>query len=157
HEMKGSEPETVTPYIEIDGATRTLAGSPDVLAAPVSLAGRRQDEQKSSSLQSSASAKLVYRPWTISPAAAGGGRVAPELIVFHDPHHSTSQHYVQLLDQLLQTERPPQALMFTARTATIGRGVSVLNLAVAASQQKQRKVIVLGVEGKGASVTGHLG
>jgi Mrp family chromosome partitioning ATPase len=156
-EISGGEPETVTPFIEIDGATRTLAGSPDVLAVPVTLASRRQDNQAATRRPTSVSARLTYQPWPASCAGADCARVAPELIVFHDPRHSASQHYVELLGQLLHTERPPQALMFTARTAAIGLSVPVLNLAVAATQKTQRKVIVLGMEGKGSSVSGCLG
>src|SRR5947209_2840059 len=61
-----SAPEEALPYIEIDGLTRTLAGSPDVLPAPIHLAAEKKSQPKPAATAPqlrSVSAGLVYQPW----------------------------------------------------------------------------------------------
>jgi Mrp family chromosome partitioning ATPase len=146
------EPEEVLPYIEIDGATRTLAGSPDVITVTTVEQPVAPSPPPRVALVSPA---LVYQPWP--GPAADPARVAAELVVFHEPESAASRQYVQLLEQLLHAERPPQALLFTGGVGTVGLGIPVLNLAIAACQQKHRKVVVLGMEGPPPAVTSCLG
>jgi hypothetical protein len=161
------------PFIEIDGATRMLAGSPEVLPTPVRLGQNVPFAQKPASTASwpqaarlanacvageppaateaDDSTTLAFQPWT----ATTGTGVAPELIAFHQPEHALSREYAQLLGRLLKGERAPQFLLFTSRNGSAA--IPVLNLAISAARDGSRNVAVLGVEGADGSATMCLG
>jgi hypothetical protein len=136
------------PYIELDGATRTLAASPDVLPGPVALSPQPTPILSAPIPPVAVTAEvdssvLTYQPWSATSASAIAARIAPELVVYHQPEQPGSRQYRQLLGKLLQCERPPQVLVFTSRTSDVKSAIPVLNLAIAAGQDRARQVAVV--------------
>jgi Mrp family chromosome partitioning ATPase len=69
------------------------------------------------------------------------GKIAAEVIAYHDPKHPISQQYAQLAAQLLSTEEGKALLLSGIRTG-VGTSTVLLNLAVSAAQANKRVTIV---------------
>ena len=69
------------------------------------------------------------------------GKIAAEVIAYHDPNHPISQQYAALAAQLLSSEEGKALLLSGIRTG-VGTSTVLLNLAVAAAQANKRVTIV---------------
>jgi Mrp family chromosome partitioning ATPase len=79
----------------------------------------------------------------LKPVEAAAG-IAAEVVAFHQPAHSISVQYVELLSEVLgaTTRTAAPALFFTGSAAGAGTTTVVLNLAVSAARQNRRVVVV---------------
>ncbi|HEX3315426.1 MAG TPA: hypothetical protein VHR72_11070 [Gemmataceae bacterium] len=69
------------------------------------------------------------------------GKIAAEVIAYHDPKHPIAQQYASLASQLLQSEQGKALLLSGIRTG-VGTSTVLLNLAVAAAMQNKTVTIV---------------
>lgn len=142
-------------YIEVDGATKTINGSPDVLA--ISPHARKEPEAEEveqdlvpfdfpeeavgdeTDLENEESS-VIFEPWNGSPTIPA---LARDIVVFHQPNHPLSREYSAIMNQLVADNQETQTLLFTSLSAQDGVLCSMLNLAVAACIQHEKMVAVL--------------
>jgi Mrp family chromosome partitioning ATPase len=91
--------------------------------------------------------KVQFRPYSVE--ASTGWTTVPrpvqELIAFHQPEHAVSEQYRTLLADLM-AHMPPargRVLLFTAPAPWTGTTTVLLNLAVTAARQEERRVAVV--------------
>ena len=103
---------------------------------------------------------VAFRPL---PADHGAGTglcaFAPELIAYHQPHHSISGQYRVLLDGLqavLPTEQA-RVLLFTSSAAGTGTTTVLLNAAITLARQAERRVVVVDANLRRPAVACRLG
>jgi Mrp family chromosome partitioning ATPase len=146
-------------FIEVGGKGQPMTASPEVLAC-----GRQ-------SLPGPAAPNLVPIPATAAPgtltvaleplpaAAPAEPRLAPELLVYHQPEHPVSKQYHALRESLLgeQPSGAAQILLFTAASAGVGTTTVLLNLAVSAAAHGARHVAVVDVNLARPAVAARLG
>jgi Mrp family chromosome partitioning ATPase len=148
-----------TPYIEVGGPGRRIEGSASVLKTsdltlkPV-LPGKPQTLPGPHSIPLSAAHTRSSGPWTIAfhplpgfPAlfrGAAADRFAVELIAFHQPDHPLSVQYQVLLENITAQFilGGSRVLLISAATSGVGSSTVLLNLAITASRQDSRVVIV---------------
>jgi Mrp family chromosome partitioning ATPase len=139
--------EPAMPFIEV-GPSRSVEGSPDVLA-------HRPRVALHAAHAPSGPRAVTFRPLAVSVETRTG--IAPEVVAFHDPDHSISAQYRELLDAVSSaaTSRAAAALFFTGSAAGAGTTTVVLNLAVTAARQG-RRVIVVDVHARRPAVAARL-
>lgn len=162
------------PFIEI-GPARSVEGSPNVLGAvrpqpaqvppiqpphpPTELAFAQQQAPTYPSPALSASI-LAPQPISANFEPIHGlyelGKVAAEIIAYHQPNHPISRQYSTLVDQLLQTDAG-KVLLFSGLRSGVGTSTVLLNLAVAAAQRAQKSVVVVDAQQQRPSVASKLG
>jgi MinD-like ATPase involved in chromosome partitioning or flagellar assembly len=84
------------------------------------------------------------------------GKIAAEVIAYHDPKHPIAQQYASLASQLLQTEQGKTLLLSGIRTG-VGTSTVLLNLAVAAATQSNKKVTIVDANRLQPSIASKLG
>jgi len=153
------EDEGEVSFIEVGGPRHAIDASPDVLAC--SPPARTAVSAGHADLASPAG------PWTVrfqplSPSAnasrAVARRLAAELIAYHQPAHPASEAYRALLRSLL-SQLPPargQALLFSSPAPWVGTTTVLLNLAIMAAKQENRRVIVVDANARRPAVAERL-
>ena len=142
---EGSEP--AFSFIELDGVTRQIDGSADVLAAPsrhkklVVPTKRPENAHPKGRPDVNPISNVAYHPWPAAPAVKSG--LAAELVAFHEPDHAASQQYFSLLSRLLDRVALPQVLLFPSRLNDSSGPVLVLNLALSACLRLNHRVAVI--------------
>lgn len=146
--------EEVFPFIEWDGRTRTIDGSPDVLAFPVPSAPEKPKLAKMEEITEPA----LVSPDTESPSAkqVSGGTPAENLLVYHQPKHPSNQQYFRLIEHLFAGSGPPRVLLFSALNFEVPIAHSVVNLALAACKNSPGSVILVDLNPGPLSVGAHL-
>jgi len=159
--------EAPAPFIEV-GPGKSVEGSPDVVAVqkahqpPVQLphnllaspqhAGERNGaEEKPKSHEPALTPGLtVSQPMTVAFEPWPGHRLAstglsPDIIAHHQPDHPVSKQYGLLLEQMLHAEadREHPIWFFAGIGPQVGATTVLLNLAVIAATQRQRRVVVV--------------
>ena len=84
------------------------------------------------------------------------GKIASEVIAYHDPNHPIAQQYASLAAQLLQSEQGKALLLSGIRTG-VGTSTVLLNLAVAAATQSNKTVTIIDANRQSPSVASKLG
>ena len=84
------------------------------------------------------------------------GKIASEVIAYHDPKHPISQQYASLAAQLLQSEQGKALLLSGIRTG-VGTSTVLLNLAVAAATQSNKTVTIVDANRQQPSIASKLG
>jgi Mrp family chromosome partitioning ATPase len=149
--------EEQIPFIEVGGPNKSVEGSADVLAAhppqppqpphpptekglaqsapmgqvPVgqALTGQRAEARPLA---------VAYEPWT--GVAAGSRRIAPDVIVYHQPAHPVSRQYTELIGRI--APGGSAALVISGVKPHVGTTTVALNLAVAAALAGRRVLLV---------------
>jgi Mrp family chromosome partitioning ATPase len=138
--------EQQAPFIEV-GPGRTLEGSPDVLAAhPAQPKQPPHPPTEKALAQSPLMAHLTearplavaYEPWN---GPATGSRIAPEIIVYHQPVHAISKQYVELIQKMMPADGRG-ALLIAGMRQQVGATTVLINLAVAGALSSRRVVLV---------------
>ena len=83
------------------------------------------------------------------------GKIAAEVIAYHDPKHPIAQQYATLASQLLQSEQGKALLLSGIRTG-VGTSTVLLNLAAAAAMQN-KSVTVIDANRQSPSVASKMG
>jgi Mrp family chromosome partitioning ATPase len=165
--------DEVMPFIEVGGPKKTIEGSPDVLAAPVPQLPRAaapamakpasvpQLELASAAAPEPGAWAVQFRPLTRErPVPASPmRRVASELVAYHQPDHSASQQFRNLLAGLL-AHCPTgwgQVLLFTSPAPWGGTTTVLLNLAITAARQEGRRVAVVDANFRRPALAERLG
>ena len=119
-------PEEDMPFIEV-GGPRTPADAPVLKLAPPPAAAPKL-------------MTVAFRPLPAEHASGNGlCAFAPELIAYHQPHHSLSGQYRVLVDGLLAALPAEQArvLLFSAAAAGVGTTTVLLNAAITLARQTE--------------------
>jgi Mrp family chromosome partitioning ATPase len=159
------------PFIEV-GPNQAMAGSAHVMAVPAPVPPRREPPQQPSVQPPHPPTELAIvhsllnanvlepRPLTFNfePYTGLGevGKVANEIIAYHQPNDAISQQYLGLVDKLLQDEANKVLLLSGIRPG-VGTSTVLLNLAVAAAQKAQKRVAVVETQRQRPSLAGKLG
>ena len=132
--------EAEIPFIEW-GPRKSMEASPSVLAAPGPTRPPRIADETAVALVAP-SAPIQFRPL---PSAKSHGKLAAELIAFHDPQSAISVQYRELLSALLagRSVEEPQALLFTAAHRGSGTTTTLLNTAIMAARLGRRRIAVV--------------
>lgn len=144
------------PFIEV-GPNHSVEGSPHVLSAPAA-APRREPAQQPAVrpphapiVQTLARSVLTAqaleaRPVSVAFEPVRGpyevGKVAAEILAYHQPEHAIARQYSTLATQLLASDAG-KVLLFSGLRPSVGTSTVLLNLAVAASQQATRSVTLI--------------
>ncbi len=90
---------------------------------------------------------VAFRPLQPESVRLGPAqeRFAPELVAFHQPEHTVSDHYRTLLGAISEqfTAGVPQVLLFTASVSEAGTTTVLLNLAITFARQGKLRVAVI--------------
>ena len=89
---------------------------------------------------------VAFRPLQPESVRLGPRRaLAQELVAFHQPEHTVSDHYRTLLGAISEqfTAGVPQVLLFTASASEAGTTTVLLNLAVTFARQGKLRVAVI--------------
>jgi Mrp family chromosome partitioning ATPase len=97
---------------------------------------------------------MAFQPWPAAPLAP-----SQELVSFHNPDHPASENYRVLLGKILTGDQDtlPQAIVFTGSTLGVGTTTALLNLAVTAARQGNRRVVILDLNAARPAVAKRLG
>ena len=138
--------EEEMPFIEV-GGPRTPADAPALkLVPPPATAPKLMT--------------VAFRPLPAEHASGYGlCAFAPELIAYHQPHHSLSGQYRVLVDGLLAALPAEQArvLLFSASAAGVGTTTVLLNAAITLARQTERRVAVVDAHLRRPALAGRLG
>lgn len=159
------------PFIEV-GPDRSVAGSAHVMGNQPAPAPRREPAQQppiqpphppteQAIVQSILAANLLEpRPLTVNfePYTGLGeiGKIASEVIAYHQPNNPISQQYLSLIDKLLQDDAGKVMLLSGIRPG-VGTSTVLLNLAVAAALKSQKRVTIVETQRQRPSLAGKLG
>ena len=138
-------PEEEIPFVEVGGPRE--AAPPAAPAAPPSSSSPRL-------------MTVAFRPLPADHAAGHGlCAFAPELVAYHQPHHSISGQYRVLVDGLQAALPPDQArvLLFTASAAGVGTTTVLLNAAITLARQAEHRVVVVDAHLRRPATAGRLG
>ncbi len=151
--VTAEDPGDEMPYIEVGGRGRLVEGSPDVLAAPAV----RPGAARAPALTAPSPAGVAFRASPVTAAPAG--RMAPEIVAYHQPEHAVSQQYRALLSQVLPEPGAETgcALLFTALSPGAGVTSALLNLAVSACAAERREVVVVDANLERPALAGRVG
>jgi protein-tyrosine kinase len=139
--------EEQAPYIEIGGPNRSIEGSADVLAAHPPQPKQRPHPPVEQALAKSAlmtqlteaqPIAVAYEPWM---GVRTSTRVAPEVIVYHQPAHAISRQYGELVQKMVPGSAPV-ALLLAGVKPHVGTTTVLVNLGVAAALGGRRVLIV---------------
>jgi Mrp family chromosome partitioning ATPase len=165
--------EDEVPFIEV-GANQPMTASPHVLAAPPQPAPtppRREPAQQPAiqpphppteiAIANSILANLLEpRPLSVNfePYTALGevGKIAGDIIAYHQPNSPIGQHYVGLVEKLLQDDAA-KVLLLSGVRPSVGTSTVLLNLAVAAALKNQKRVAVVETQRQRPSLAAKLG
>jgi Mrp family chromosome partitioning ATPase len=145
-------PPAEIPFIEVGGAT--VDGSADVLAVavPMSLL-----PHPNVAIAATPEPEIAFESVadTLVPSDPDG-RIAPELIAYHDPSHPVSRQYEQLLDHVLSCATAPSVLLLSGGAAGAGTTTAVLNLAITLAARDARVAVIDACVAK-PEIAGRLG
>jgi Mrp family chromosome partitioning ATPase len=154
--------EEQIPFIEVGGPNKAVEGSADVLAAHPAQPQQPPHPPTEKGLAKSAlmgqaplgqaplgqaatgqraearPLAVAYEPWT--GIAAGSRRIAPEVIVYHQPAHAVSRQYTELIGRI--APGGSAALVISGVKPHVGTTTVALNLAVAAALAGRRVLLV---------------
>jgi Mrp family chromosome partitioning ATPase len=139
--------EEQAPYIEIGGPNKLVEGSADVLAAHPAQARQRPHPAVEQALAKSAlmtqltdaqPIAVAYEPWTGVRTSA---RIAPEVIVYHQPAHAVSRQYGELIQKMVPGNGP-LCLLVAGVKPQVGTTTVLVNLGVAAALGGRRVLVV---------------
>ena len=165
--------EEEVPFIEF-GPNRSMDGSARVLAAPAPTAPTPRVEPAQQPPVSpphppteQALAKTVLSAQLLEPKPLNVrfepfaglyeiGKIAADIITYHQPNHPISQQYVALASQLLQNDGV-KVLLFSGVRPSVGTSTVLLNLAVAATQQAQKSVAIIDAQRNRPGLADKLG
>lgn len=163
------------PFIEV-GPNRSIAGSPLVMGAPapvtVPATPRREPPQQpavqpphppteqamtklllSANLLEPRPLSVQYEPYT---GLGEIGKIANEVIAYHQPDNAISQQYLALVEKLMQDDAGKVMLLSGIRPG-VGTSTVLLNLAVAAALKNQKRVAIVETQRQRPSLAGKLG
>lgn len=134
------------PFIEVGGRGKAVDASPSVLLTPLprTAESRHLDlpAPHAPILTEAVHRRFLFRPVETVPKT---GRVAAEIIAYHDGAHPVSEQYRALLDRIQAnlpgTEAP--VLLFMALTRGAGTTTTLLNLAVTWSKHARQRVVAV--------------
>lgn len=168
--VAAKDPPPEIPFIEVGGPGVIVAGSTDVLRAPLPPKARRANGALPALVPPAATGaprptagpapvSFSFRPAppSVSPRPVAE-RFAPELVTYHRPDDPLSRQYAQLLDSICLPHAPAggQVLFFTAPARSPSQTTVVLNLGIAAAR-KGRRVLVVEVPASPSAVAAQLG
>jgi Mrp family chromosome partitioning ATPase len=149
---------TDAPYIEV-GPNRSVEASPGILDGPPSapprpkprpadedpvLAPPDDEVPRAVSTPDSRPMTISFRPAVPVEKPVSRPRLAPELIAYHCPEDPASARYGELLTALTRAAAgPAAAFLFTSARLDAGTTTVLLNLAITATRQGRRRVIVV--------------
>ena len=84
------------------------------------------------------------------------GKIASEIVAYHDPNHPISQQYAQLVEQLLASESGKALLLSGIRTG-VGTSTVLLNLAVTAAMRSNKSVTIIDANRRQPTLASRLG
>ena len=84
------------------------------------------------------------------------GKVAPEILAYHQPDSALARQYAALANQLLASDSG-KVLLFAGLRSSVGTSTVLLNLAIAASQETQRSVTLIDAQRHRPSLATKLG
>jgi Mrp family chromosome partitioning ATPase len=138
------------PYIEVGGRGKLMDASPSVLvSSPPPVAAKSKSLRLVVPSPRPAVLAEGQRGFEFQPVLRTGlersGRVAAEIVAFHDPAHPVSEQYRQLFAKIQEGMRVPEpyVLLFTAASRGVGTTTAVLNLAVTGCAAGRRRVAVV--------------
>jgi Mrp family chromosome partitioning ATPase len=128
----------------------------------VEVGGPREPSQPAAPPAQPSAPKLMtvaFRPLPEHALGHGLCAFAPELIAYHQPHHSISGQYRVLVDRLQAALPAEQArvLLFTAAAAGAGTTTVLLNAAITLARQAERRVVVVDAHLRRPALAGRLG
>jgi Mrp family chromosome partitioning ATPase len=138
--------EQQAPFIEV-GPGKMIEGSAEVLATHSAQPKQPPHPPTEKALaQSPLMAQLsearplavAYEPWN-GPIA--GARIAPEIIVYHQPVHAISKQYVELIQKMAPAEGRG-VLLVAGMKPQVGATTVLVNLAVAGALSARRVIVV---------------
>jgi Mrp family chromosome partitioning ATPase len=139
--------EDQAPYIEIGGPNKAIEGSADVLAAHPAQPKQRPHPPVEQALAKSAlmtqlteaqPIAVAFEPWT---GVRTSTRIAPEIIVYHQPAHAVSRQYSELV-QKMAPSGAPLSLLIAGVKPQVGTTTVLVNLGAAAALGGRRVLIV---------------
>jgi len=155
------------PFIEV-GPNKKVEGSTQVMAfkhpAQTRMQPPHQPAEKiaqiqpmHAELQSAKPLGVAFEPWPALPRLGQG--IAPEIITFHHPEHAVSKQYAALIARMQggPSSTQPRVVLFTGCRSQVGTSTVLLNLAVAAAQQGNGKVVVVDAQLRHPSLAQRLG
>lgn len=140
------------PFIEV-GPGKSMEGSPDVLAVqkahqpPVQpphhapLDKKNVEPAAPPQIAVPPPMTIAFQPWPGQRVSETG--VSPDLIAYHQPDHAVSKQYSLLLEQMLQSQNDHPVWFFAGLEPQVGTTTVLLNLAVIAAAQRQRRVALV--------------
>jgi protein-tyrosine kinase len=138
--------EAAVSFIEVGGPRHAIDASPDVLACkPPARAVVAAPAPESAPLTGTWPVRFQSLLATTIAARPVARRIAAELIAYHQPEQPASEAYRALLANLL-SQLPSargQALLFTAAAPWVGTTTVLLNLAITAAKQGNRRVLLV--------------
>jgi Mrp family chromosome partitioning ATPase len=165
--------EDEIPFIEVGGRESAVEGSKSVMAAaarqkkPVALEKAQESRQQCIPLPPRYSVEASEQftvhfeglPAVTGPASQSAGRMAPEVIAYHQPDHPLSRQYRSVLSGLV-AQAPlggAQALALAAATTGTGTTSVCVNLAVTHARQSKKLVVVVDANLRRPGIAGCLG
>jgi Mrp family chromosome partitioning ATPase len=154
------ESETVS-YIEVGGTAIGLQASADVLASPAppsrkirSAPALTPAEPPRTVLSETGPLYVAFQQWPATPSAP-----YPELVSYHRPEHHASEAYRAVLGQILSGDFStlPQTIGITGLAPGVGATTALLNMAVCATREGNRRVAVLDLNAARPAVARWLG
>jgi Mrp family chromosome partitioning ATPase len=155
------------PFVEV-GPDRSITGSPLVMNAPVPRPAPKPTAvqpphapTEQALVRSPLTAKIVTpAPLAVAFEPFNGlyelGKVAAEIVTYHDTNHPISKQYATLAEQLLETEAG-KALLLAGIRSGVGTSTVLLNLAVAAAQKTHKAIAVVDANRQQPSLAAKLG
>ena len=100
---------------------------------------------------------VTFQPTLSSPSVHG--RVAAELVAFHQPQHPVSNQYAALFAQLMEPacDDSSPVFLFTALAGGAGVTTSTLNLAIAGCRQHRKRLVVVDANNIQTAAAARLG
>jgi receptor protein-tyrosine kinase len=154
--------EAVTPFIEI-GYGAGLEASPSVLAKqPVNGSGKRASVREKRTTTAEPDRFYVrFQPYPpeAPPQRPARERVAPALVVVHQPDHPATEQYRQLVSTLMEQLPAGQAqvLLFTAASPETDCTTVMLNVALARAGQTAAPLVIVDANLRQSAVATRLG
>lgn len=154
----GSEEQGPIPFIEVGGRGSALEASADVLASGPPPATKPAVPPRIENAPrlvpppvapADSRDTVLFRSVTPEPllAAPASRRFAPELVAFHRPADSFSEHYRKLLAGM-EAQLPagqPLVLLFTSAAPGVGTTTVLLNVAITSAHQGKMRVLAADV------------
>jgi Mrp family chromosome partitioning ATPase len=141
------EPALEMPFVEVGGPRPAAAARPQLERVAPRAAVLEPTPLRGVTLQPTS---------TPRPLA---GKVAAELIAFHQPEHAVSQQYAALFGQLVAepATEPAPVLLFTSLAPGAGTTTALLNLAITGAGRHQRRIVVVDANRARPAVAQRLG